>query len=213
VASGPCHQANEEKQMTVIDSGRAARRRPIPAAQRGQAKIEYAALIVLVGAFVVSVLIGLGEGVGAVYSDIRWAVAGELDRLVAGLGDESVMALTINTPPIQVGTTHSWSEPALADWLHNRGAPGIDPGSFAHPFRGSLANAPEGAVIHLSIHTNAWWDQPDATIDADGGWQTTAYLHAGYRHAATFRVEVVVDGETIATYDTRIRPSGRPSNG
>ncbi len=198
--------------MTVIDSGRATTSRPIRAGQQGQANIEYAALILLVGAVVVSVLIGLGEGVGAIYSDIRWTVAGELDRLVDGL-DESAMTLTVNTPPIQVRTTHSWSEPALADWIHNRGAPGFDPGSFAHPFRGSLTNAPEGAEIHLSIYANAWWDQPDATINADGSWETTAYLHAGYRHAATFRVEVVVDGETIATFDTRIRPPGRRSNG
>lgn len=198
--------------MTVIDNGRAATSRPIRAGQQGQANIEYAALILLVGAVVLSVLIGLGKGVGAVYSDIRWTVGGQVDRLVGGL-DESAMTLTISTPPMAVGTTHSWSEPALADWIHNRGAPGFDPGSFAHPFRGSLTNAPEGAVIHLSIHTNDWWDQPDATINADGSWETTVYLHAGYRHAATFRVEVVVDGETIATFDTRIKPPGRRSNG
>ena len=199
--------------MKVIHNGRAARRRPIHAAQQGQAKFEYAALIVLIGAVVVSALMGFGEGVSAVYSDIRWIVAGELDRLVGGLGDESAMTLTINTPPIQVGTTHSWSEPALAEWLRNRESPGFDPGSFAHPFRGNLTNAPEGAVIHTSIHTNAWWDQPDATVNADGSWETTVYLHAGFRDAATFRVEVVVDGETIAAFDTRIKPPGRRSNG
>ncbi len=199
--------------MTVIDAGRAAGSRPIHPAEQGQAKFEYAALIALIAAVVVSALMGFGEGLGAVYSDIRWAVAGEMDRLVGGLDDKSAMTLTINTPPIQVGTTHSWSEPALADWLRNRGDPGFDPGSFAHPFRGSLTNAPEGAVIHLWIHTNAWWDQPDATINADGSWETIVYLHAGFRHTATFRVEVVVDGETIATFDTRIKPPGRRSNG
>ncbi len=182
----------------MTDNGRDTRNQRIRCAQRGQSKVEYALLIALITGVTIGILVVLGGGVGNVYSTARSALVGE--------EDESPVALTITTPPLQIGHTHSWSESVIADWLNNLGETDYEQGSFAHHLRGHLANAPEGAIIHPSIHTNAWWGQPKTKVNADGSWETTVYLDTRYRDPTTIRIEVKAGGDTIETYETRINP-------
>jgi len=182
----------------MTDNDRNTKIQWIRCVQGGQGKVEYALLLALIVVIVIGILTVLGGGVGNVYSTVRDALVSE--------ESEPAMSLTITIPPLRLGHTHSWSEPALVDWLNNQGEPGYEPGSFAHPFRGQLPNAPEGAIIDPSIHTNAWWDQPDGKVNEDGSWETTVYLDARYRDPTIIRIEVKVSGETVATYETYINP-------